>query len=111
MDTAVVQSPYTIKFQATNLLKLEASFTYQKKCSEVNSFGMAEANLNQSTICKDDDLEEYEHASHLIFPFKVYTVIICSFAPPPQKLPHNFATWTYLYTLYEHLRTHTGDSV
>jgi hypothetical protein len=31
LDTAVVQSIYTNKFQAANLLKLEASFTYKKK--------------------------------------------------------------------------------
>jgi len=31
LDRAVVQSIYTKKFQATNLLKLEASFTYKKK--------------------------------------------------------------------------------
>ena len=111
LDTAVVQSIYTNKFQAANLLKLEASFTYKKKRPQFYSFGTGEASLNLSTTCKDVDLEEYESISHLMRPFMVYGVIICTFAPPPQKLPLAFAIMTYVHTLYEHLRTHTWDSV
>jgi hypothetical protein len=107
LDTAVVQSIYTNKFQAANLLKLEASFTYKKKCPQFYSFGTGEASLNLSTTCKDVDLEEYESISHLMRPFMVYGVIICTFAPPPQKLPLAFAIMTYVHTLYEDLRTHT----
>jgi hypothetical protein len=38
LDTAVVQSIYTNKFQAANLLKLEASFTYKKNRPQFYSF-------------------------------------------------------------------------
>jgi hypothetical protein len=110
-DTAVVQSIYTNKLQAANLLKLEASFTYEKKCPQFYSFGMGEARLNLSMACKDVDLEEYESISHLMRPFMVYGVIICIFAPPPQKLPLACAIMMYVHTVYEHLRTHTWDSV
>ena len=111
LDTAVVQSIYTNKFQATNLLKLEASFTNKKKHPQFYSFVTGEASLNLSTTCKDVDLEEYESISHLMHPFMVYGVIICTFAPPPQKLPLAFAIMTYVHTLYKHLRIHTWDSV
>jgi hypothetical protein len=45
LDTAVVQSIYTYKFQAANLLKLEASFTYKKKRPQFYSFGTGEVLL------------------------------------------------------------------
>jgi hypothetical protein len=111
LDPAVVQSIYTNKFQAANHLKLEASFTYKKKHPQFYSFGTGEASLNLSTTCKDVDLEEYELISHLICPFMVFGVIICTFAPLPQELPLAFAIMTYVHTLYEHLRTHTWESV
>jgi hypothetical protein len=100
LDTAVVQSIYTKTFQAANLLKLEASFTYRKKRPQFDSFGTGEANLNLSTPCKDVDLQEYESISHLMRPFMVYGVIICTFAPLPQKLPLTLAILTYVHTLY-----------
>ena len=106
LDTAVVQSIYTNKFQAANFLKLEDSFTYKKKRPQFYSFGTGEASLNLSTTCKDVDLEEYEPISHLMRAFMVYSVIICTFAPPSQKLPLAFAIMTYAHTLYEHLHTH-----
>jgi hypothetical protein len=71
LDTAVVQFIYTNKFQATNLLKLEASFTYKKKRPQFYSFGTGEASLNLSMTCKEVDLEEYESISHLMLPFMV----------------------------------------
>jgi len=110
LDTAVVQSIYTNKFQAANLLKLEASFTYKKTRPQSYSFGTGESSLNISTTWKDVDLEEYESICHLMRPFMVYGVIISTFAPPPQKLPLTFALMTYIHKLYEHLRTHTWDS-
>jgi hypothetical protein len=111
LDTAIVQSIYTNKFQAANFLKLEDSFTYKKKRPQFYSFGTGEASLNIPTTCKDVDLEEYESISHLMRAFMVYSVIICTFAPPSQKLPLTFAIMTYAHTLYEHLRTHKWDSV
>jgi hypothetical protein len=90
---------------------LEASFTYKKNSPQFYSFGMGEASLNLSTTCKDVDLEEYESISHLMRPFMVYGVIICTFAPLPQKLPLAFAIMKYVHTLHEHLRTHTWESV
>jgi len=45
LDTAVVQSIYTNKFQAAYLLKLEASFTYKKKRPQFYSFGTGEVLL------------------------------------------------------------------
>jgi hypothetical protein len=111
LDTAVVQSIYTNKFHAANLLKLEASLTYKMKCQQFYSFGTGEASLNLSTTCEDVDLKEYESISHLMHPFVVYGVIICTFAPPPQKLQFAIAMMTYVHTLYEHLGTHTWDSV
>ena len=111
LDTAVVQSIYTNKFQVANLLKPEASFTYKNKCPQFYSFGTGEASLNLSTTCKEVDLEEYESISHLMPPFMVYGVIICTFAPPPQHLPLAFPIMTYIHTLYEHLCTHSRESV
>jgi len=104
LDIAVMQSIYTNKFQPANLRKLETSFTYKKNHPQFYSFGTGEASLNLSTTCKDVDLEEYESISHLMRPFTVYAVIICTFAPPPQKLPLAFAIMTYVHTLYTHLR-------
>jgi hypothetical protein len=76
LDTAVMQSRYTNKFQAANILKLEASFTYKKIRPQLYSFRTGEACLNLSTTCKDVDLEEYESISHLMRPFMVSGVII-----------------------------------
>jgi len=69
LDTAVVQSIYTNKFQAANILKLEASFTYKKKRPQFYSFGTGEAIFNLSMTCKDVDLDEYKSISHLMLPF------------------------------------------
>jgi len=44
-------------------------------------------------------------------PFMVYGLIICTFAPPSQKIPLAFGIMTYVHTLYKHLRTHTWVSV
>jgi len=110
LDTAVVQSIYTNKFQGANLLKLEASFTYNKKHPQFDSFGMGEASLNLSMTCQDVDLEEYESISHLTRRFMFYGVIICTFALPPQDFPLAYAIMTYVHTLSEHLCTHTWDS-
>ncbi|KAF8248647.1 hypothetical protein K440DRAFT_678852 [Wilcoxina mikolae CBS 423.85] len=111
IDMAVVQSIYTNKFRAENLLKLEASFTYKKKRPQFYSFGGGEASLNIATTSKDIELEEYESISHLMPPFIVYMVIIVTFAPPPQKLPVAFVLMSYQHTLYDLLRTHTWDSL
>jgi hypothetical protein len=40
-----------------------------------------------------------------------YGVIICTFAPPPQKLTLAFAIMTYVHTLYAPRRTHSWDSL
>jgi hypothetical protein len=100
LDTADVQSIYTNKLHTTNLLKLEASFTYKMKRPQFHSFGTAEANLNLSTTCEDVDVEVYESISSLMRPCVVYSVIIYTFALPPQKVPLAFAIMTYLHTLY-----------
>jgi len=107
LDTAVVQSIYTNKFQAANLLKLKASFTYQKKRLQFYLFGTREARLNVSTTCKQVDPAEYQSISHMMRPFVVYGLIICTFTPPPQMLPLAFAIMMYVHTLHEHLPTHT----
>ena len=111
LDIAVMQSIYTNEFQATQLLKIKASFTYKKKCPQYYSFGTGKASHNLCTSCKDVDLEEYESIFHLMHPFMVYGIIICTIALPPQKLPLTFAIMTCIHTLYEHLRTHTWDSL
>ncbi|KAF8536699.1 hypothetical protein BDD12DRAFT_807556 [Trichophaea hybrida] len=111
IDTAVVQSIYTNKFRAENLLKVEASFTYKKKRPQFYSFGTGESSLKIATTSKDIELEEYESISHLMRPFIVYMAIIVTFAPPPQKLPLAFALISYQHTLYDLLRTHTWDSL
>ena len=90
---------------------MKAKGNYKKKRPQFYSFGTGEASLNLSTTCKDVNLEEYESISHLMRPFIVYGVIICTFTPPPQKLPLAFAIITYVNTLHKHLRTHTWDSV
>jgi len=59
LDTAVVPFIYTNMFQAANLLKLEASFTYNKKAPQFYSFGAGVASLNLSMASKDVDLEEH----------------------------------------------------
>jgi hypothetical protein len=71
LDTAVVQSIYTNKFQAANLLKLEASFTFKKKLPQFYSFGREEASRNLSTTCKDINLEEYKSITYLRRPVMV----------------------------------------
>jgi len=111
LKTAAVQSIYTNKFQAAYLLKLEAWFTYKKKWLKFTSFGMGEASLSLWTTGKDVDLEEYESISHLMCPFMVYGVILCTFAMSPEKLPLAFAIMTNVHTLYENLSTHSWDSV
>jgi len=66
-----MQSLYTEKFQAADLLKLEALFTYKTNCSHFDSFGMREAILNRSTTCKVADLEEFKSISYLMPPYMV----------------------------------------
>jgi hypothetical protein len=110
-DRAVVESIGRNKFQAINLLKLEALFTFKKKCPQFDSFGKGGARLNLSMTCKDVDLEDYESISHLIHQFIGNGVIIFTFAPPPQKLPIAFAIMAYVHTLYDHLHTRTWHSV
>ncbi|KAF8533167.1 hypothetical protein BDD12DRAFT_900167 [Trichophaea hybrida] len=111
IDTAVVQSIFTNKFRAENLLKLEASFTYKKKRPQFYSFGAGDSSLNIATTSEDVELEEYESISHLMRPFTVYMAIIVTFPPPPQKLPLAFALISYQHTLYDLLRTHRWDSL
>jgi hypothetical protein len=91
-----VQSIYTNKFQARHFLKLEASFTYKKKHPQLYSF-----------VPGDVEIEEYKLISHLMRSSMVYIVVLCTFAPPPQKLSLVFAMLSYVHTLYDHLRTHT----
>ncbi|KAF8538318.1 hypothetical protein BDD12DRAFT_885480 [Trichophaea hybrida] len=111
IDTAVIQSIYTKRFRAENLLKLEASFTYKKKRPQFYSFGAGDTSLNIATTSKDVELKEYESISHLMRPFPVYMAMIVTFAPPPQKLPLAFALMSYQHTLCDLLRTHTWDSL
>ncbi|KAF8536384.1 hypothetical protein BDD12DRAFT_807835 [Trichophaea hybrida] len=111
IDTAVVQSIYTNKFRAENLLKLEAWFTYIKERPQFYSFGTGESSLKIATTSKDIELEEYELISHLMHPFIVYMAIIVTFAPPPQKLLLAIALIPFQHTLYDLLRTHTWDSL
>jgi len=76
LDTPVVQSIYTNKLQATNLLKLKVSFSNKKNRPQFYSFGPGENSLNLRTSCKDVDLEEYQSISHQMRLFIVYGVII-----------------------------------
>jgi hypothetical protein len=111
MDTLVVQSIYRNQFEVANLIKLKGLFTYKKKLPQFSLFGTGEANLNLSTTSNDVNLEEHESISHLMCPFMVYTVMLWTYAPPPQKLPLVLAIMTYVHTLYKHLRTHSWNSV
>jgi len=111
LDTPVVQSIYRNKFQAANLLKLEASFTSKKKLPKFYPFGTGEASHNLSRTYKDIDLERYESISDLMHPFMVYSVIMCTFAPPHQKLRLALPITTYIHTVYELFHTDTWDSV
>jgi hypothetical protein len=63
---AVVQSIYSNKFQAANLLKLETSFIDKMKHIQLYSTCMGESKFNLSTTCKDVNLEEYESISQLL---------------------------------------------
>jgi hypothetical protein len=71
LDTAVVQSIYTNKFQAANLLKIEASFTLKQKLPQLYSFGREEASLNLCTTFKEVNLQEYKSITHLMRPVMV----------------------------------------
>jgi hypothetical protein len=97
LDTVVVQSINTNKFQARHLLKLKASFTYKKKHTQLYFYAPG-----------DVEIKEYQLISDLMRPFMVYIEIICTFAPPPQKLSLVIAMLSYGHTIYNHLRTTYG---
>jgi hypothetical protein len=113
VDITTVNAIFANKFEAENLLRLDASFLHRKKTQQFWTFGASSGgvSLGLAPSQKDVELREYETIAILMRPLEVYSQVLVTFAPEPRKLGLAAALAVYRHRLYEFYQTHTWDSI
>jgi hypothetical protein len=112
VDLTTVNAIFTNKFEAENLLRLDASFLHKKKSQQFLAFNPAGyTGLSIAPAQKDVELREYETLAVLMRPLEVYSQVLVQFSLESRKLPLSSALAVCRHWLYEFYQTHTWESI
>jgi hypothetical protein len=112
VDLTTVNAIFHNKFEAENLLRLDASFLHKKKSHQFWAFNPAGyTGLSIAPAQKDVELKEYETLAVLMRPLEVYSQVLVQFSPESRKLSLSSALAVYRHRLYEFYQTHTWESI